>query len=175
MMHFYGYGADKRSAAIQPHWIRFGELCWLAGGLIAVRTFKVFSSTGGRYKAVKDGWCWPAFFFGSIWALFSGLWVIAIIMLPVEIALSILNDALEKIGGSYDQSAKDIKDGIAAGLGIFAIIIRIIFGARGNLWRERKLYRMGYAHALSVKAPDKGGAIALCKSGEGAAGEPQHV
>ena len=175
MMHFDGYATYKRSAVVQPHWIRFGELCRLAGGLIAVRTFKVFSSTGGRYKAVKDGWCWPAFVFGSIWALFSGLWIIAIIILPIEMVLSVLNGVLEKVGGSYDQSTKDIKYEVMAALGMLAIIIRIIFGARGNRWRERKLYRMGYVHALSVKAPDKCGAIALCKSSESAAGESRSM
>ena len=47
-----------------------------------MRSFNVFSDGGGDYRAVKQGWCWPAFFFGSIWALFSGMWLAALLLLP---------------------------------------------------------------------------------------------
>ena len=33
-----------------------------------MKTYKIFKNPTGQYEAVKQGWSWPAFFFGGIWA-----------------------------------------------------------------------------------------------------------
>ncbi|WP_373492488.1 DUF2628 domain-containing protein [Parasphingorhabdus sp.] len=117
-----------------------------------MRTFNVFSNSKGKYKAVKSGWCWPAFFFGSIWSLFSGLWILAIIMLPVEIILTILNGILENNRITYDQQGKDLNDTIVATIAVVTIVIRLVFGIRGNKMRENRYKNNGYIYIDSVKS-----------------------
>jgi len=58
-------------------------------GVNTVRKFNVYRDEDGIYEAVKKGWCWPAFFFGSIWALFSGLWVAAFFIFPIDFLLTV--------------------------------------------------------------------------------------
>lgn len=41
---------------------------------------------------VKEGFCWPAFFFSVIWAIWNGLWLISLLFLVVEIALGLFFD-----------------------------------------------------------------------------------
>ena len=42
-----------------------------------MKTYKIFKNPTGQYEAVKQGWSWPAFFFGGIWACVKkyGAWV----------------------------------------------------------------------------------------------------
>jgi hypothetical protein len=39
-----------------------------------MKTFKIYEPPTGECEAVKQGWSWPAFFFGPIWALVKTLW-----------------------------------------------------------------------------------------------------
>ena len=38
---------------------------------------------GGDIVPVKEGFCWPAFLFGPLWALWHGLWVVALWLLAL--------------------------------------------------------------------------------------------
>jgi len=129
-----------------------------------MRSFNVFSDGGGDYRAVKQGWCWPAFFFGSIWALFSGLWLTALLMFPIEFVFSIVGNnahgALDPYEG-YDETARLV---VLAVLCI-PLVIRVVLGIVGNPWRARKLRRLGFSHVGRVKADGKAHAISLCKAG----------
>lgn len=42
-----------------------------------MKTYKIFKNPTGQYEAVKQGWSWPAFLFGGIWACVKkyGVWV----------------------------------------------------------------------------------------------------
>ena len=127
-----------------------------------MRSFNVFSNDDGDYKAVKQGWCWPAFFFGSIWALFSGLWLVAFLLLPIDFVFSIAgnsaNGALDPYD-NYDETTRLVV------LAVFSIplAIRVLVGMFGNSWRMRKLRRLGFSHVVRVKADGKEHAISLCK------------
>ena len=39
-----------------------------------MKTYKIFKNPTGQYEAVKQGWSWPAFFFGGIWACVKKIW-----------------------------------------------------------------------------------------------------
>lgn len=41
---------------------------------------------------VKEGFCWPAFFFSAIWAIWKGLWLVAVLFVVLEIALGLVFD-----------------------------------------------------------------------------------
>ena len=42
-----------------------------------MKTFKVYEHEIYGYEAVKQGFSWPALFFGFIWALVKKLWKIS--------------------------------------------------------------------------------------------------
>lgn len=132
-----------------------------------MRSFNVFSDHNGDYRAVKQGWCWPAFFFGSIWALFSGIWLVAFLLLPIDFVFSIAgnsaNDGFDPYG-RYDETTRFVV------LAVFSIplAIRLLLGLFGNSLRVRKLRRLGFSHVGRVKANGKEHAISLCKTGANA-------
>ncbi|WP_226912943.1 hypothetical protein [Halomonas sp. 3D7M] len=41
-----------------------------------MKEFKIYMHPAGMHEAVKQGWSWPGFFFGPIWALVKkyGVW-----------------------------------------------------------------------------------------------------
>jgi len=129
-----------------------------------VRSFNVYEGNNGAYKAVKNGWSWPAFFFGSIWALFAQLWLIGILLLPVELFLQMLQSATDKIqrnaSGSYAETTLTIGNVIA----LVALTIRIIFGAYGNAWKRKRLEKSSYRLLRTLDASSKNSAISSCKN-----------
>jgi hypothetical protein len=38
---------------------------------------------------VKEGFCWPALFFSVIWAIWKGLWLVALLFLLLQAALNL--------------------------------------------------------------------------------------
>ncbi|WP_287002818.1 DUF2628 domain-containing protein [Sphingobium sp.] len=125
-----------------------------------MRKFNVYRDEDGIYEAVKKGWCWPAFFFGSIWALFSGLWVAAFFIFPIDFLLTVAGNRSGDPYDRYDEAANLII------LVIFSIplLLRVLLGACGNKWRGQKLCRLGYAHIGRVVADGKEHAISMCKA-----------
>ena len=121
-----------------------------------MRTFDIFSNGNGKHTAVKQGWSWPAFFFSWLWSLFSGLWIAAFLTFPVEIILNVVANVLNR--ETYDRA--DLV-GTAIAITIIAIFlgIRLLFGARGNVWRRARLERKGYSHFQSVQAESPKAAI----------------
>ena len=124
-----------------------------------MRKFNVFSDGSGSYKAVKQGWCWPAFFFGSIWALFSGLWVVAIIMLPIEFVLALLVNAIDRVINGSEQLYDNETTAVILLVMSIPLLIRVSFGVLGNVWRHKKLTKAGYTLDGSVKAANRRDAI----------------
>jgi hypothetical protein len=43
-------------------------------GEVNMKTFKVFRHPTLGFQAVKEGFSWPGFFFGPIWAFAKKLW-----------------------------------------------------------------------------------------------------
>lgn len=40
-----------------------------------------------RIAFVKEGFCWPAFFFNWVWALFKGKWITALLLFAASMAV----------------------------------------------------------------------------------------
>lgn len=93
---------------------------------------------------VKEGFCWPAFFFGIAWALAKGLWLVALALVGVAVALTI---GLTLIGA-------DPPVAMATWLA-FALIVG--FGA--NDWRRAKLARQGLRLSGVIAAPGRDSAL----------------
>ena len=44
-------------------------------------------------RAVKEGFSWPAFFFSVLWALWHRLWLVALVLVLIEIAFGLAAEA----------------------------------------------------------------------------------
>jgi len=116
-----------------------------------MKQFKVYMNPLGSYEAVKQGWSWPGFFFGIIWALFKKMWVLAVSILGAFFILGLISVA---VGG-------DLEKGIDAITSIGSIVLSIVFGVNGNNWREKNLTSRGFDFKDTVSAANSEGAIAL--------------
>lgn len=114
-----------------------------------MKQFKIFLHPTGQQEAVKQGWSWPGFFFGPIWALVKKLWGLGAGLLVTVIVLSVFPSD--------------------SGLGMLATLVTlaiyIICGVNGNKWREGNLVSRGYDHVDTVSASNPEGAIALHMKG----------
>ena len=86
------------------------------------------------FVRVKTGFSWPAFFFGGIWAIVKGLWLVAVAMCAL--------DALIWFSSGYAEARGD--GGLAfAGL-VSQIVYGVVRGRYANGWWRAKLLRQGY-------------------------------
>ena len=113
-----------------------------------MKQYKVFKHPVGKIQAVKQGWCWPAFFFSFIWAILGRMWGlgIAVFVILVLVATSL-----------YTYQTQNA-DGI---VNFISFITNVIFGINGNAWREKNLLSRGFDLIDTVTASNKDGAIAL--------------
>ena len=92
---------------------------------------------------VKDGFCWPAFFFTFLWALFHRMWMVAILILVAELLLGAL---AESLGVGKASSV------------VLSLATMLVIGWSGNDWRRRSLLRRGYDEGQPVVAENVGAA-----------------
>ncbi len=88
---------------------------------------------------VRQGMCWPAFFFSVLWALRHRLWGTAAVLL---LAIAGLDVALMALGA----------DAVTSGIAVLGLAAHI--GLSANDWRGRALERRGMDLAAIVAAPD---------------------
>ncbi len=93
---------------------------------------------------VKEGFSWPAFFFGGVWALAHRLWWVAIILFAVVLAVEAGLMAL----------AIDSVSAFAVSLGLALVI-----GGLANDLRRRVLDRRGFAFAGVVAGDNRDHAL----------------
>jgi hypothetical protein len=115
-----------------------------------MKQFKIYSNPQGTLEAVKVGWSWPGFIFQNFWALFKKMWLLGGALTFAYLLVEILSPSSYIFGMS--------------GFDIFVItlslILSIVFGIKGNEWREGNLKSRGYEYKGSLKAQNSEGAIA---------------
>lgn len=115
-----------------------------------MKLYEVYTSPLGKMEAVKQGWSWPAFFFVWIWACVKKMWALGI---GVIAALLIV---------LFVFTVVDTDEAVIDGFFIFAnIVIGIVFGLRGNSWREKNLLSRGFSLAATESATNPEAALAL--------------
>lgn len=121
-----------------------------------MKMFNVYKHPVNGYQAVKQGFCWPAFFFGGVWALVSKMWGIAGLIILACIALTIAQSAM---------AAGDA--GMAALFGlVWQVAVWVTVGYNGNEWRSKNLVGKGYfVEKVGVSAANKEAAIAVAAGG----------
>lgn len=103
-----------------------------------MRKYRAFTHPDGRTETVKQGWSWPAFFFGPFWALAKRMTFIGLAALFCILAVNWLVGAL---GLGADEATVAYLISTCAGL---------ILGASGNAWREKHLSARGFVPAPST-------------------------
>ncbi len=109
------------------------------------REFEIFTKPSVSAVAVKRGFSWPGLFFNWIWAFSRGLWFHGAVLLAINLAILFLRWkflATEPI--------------LVTPL---CLIVAVITGVRGNLWRSRKLELEGYEFVGLVEAGSPGTAL----------------
>lgn len=94
--------------------------------------------------AVKEGFCWPAFFFSALWALGNGLWLVGFALLAAQ---AVVGAALALLGLDPVSQA-------AVSLGMAVII-----GMVANDLRRWTLSRRGFDEAAVVAGADADAAL----------------
>ncbi len=88
----------------------------------------------GGLRMVKEGMCWPAFFFSFVWAAWHRLWGTALALLAAA--------------GALLAAAAATADGILAP--VAALALASFVGGEANGWRCRALERSGRRLAALV-------------------------
>lgn len=88
--------------------------------------------------SVKLGFCWPAFIFGSLWAMAHHMWVpYALMLLSAEIGIGLL------LG--IAQASRD--PAFIAVASLAGLALALVRGHFGNRWYAASLRRRGYAES----------------------------
>ncbi len=92
---------------------------------------------------VKTGFSWPAFFFGTLWAVAKRLWLVALAMCVPELAIWFCSGRAEARG--------DV--GLACAGLLFQIVYRWLCGRYANAWWRARLVAQGYRPTGAKRAP----------------------
>ena len=113
-----------------------------------MKQYRVFHHPSGRAEAVKQGWSWPASLFSVFWAPFKGLWVLSV------------GGLLAVVGLGYLVASYTDANTAASVMNLVLTAAGILFGVKGNAWREAHLIKRGYRLVGTVLAEDARGATA---------------
>ena len=95
------------------------------------------ASTDRQAVFVREGFSWAAFFFSVLWALRYRMWLTAMFLFAISVALSLGSDLLRL--DPITESA-------------VGVALALIIGWEGNDWRRRSLARRGYVMAAVIAA-----------------------
>jgi len=105
---------------------------------------------------IKEGFSWPAFFFGILWALWNRLWIAGALLLATTAAVHLVSQSM--ITGRFGQTA------VTLGL---AVIVGLI----GNDLRRWTLDRADFRFAGIASGPNADEALRRFFDGDRAATE----
>ena len=103
----------------------------------------IYVHSDGRQESIKNGFSWPAFFFGAIWAWTKGMVGVGFALLGLAIILRItpfiLVDLLGEAGVYVDF--------------LLSVAVLIWVGLNGNKWRRQSMPQRGYRVAQGNRPP----------------------
>ena len=106
-----------------------------------MKHFKIYSRTQEKSEAVKQGFSYPALIFTPIWAIVKGMWVAGTIILFFTLARYTFLILFAKHYPFIDQI-----------LNLPLTILSVVFGFKGNKWRESILISRGFVLVDSIEA-----------------------
>lgn len=103
----------------------------------------------GAIEAVKDGWSWPAFFFGFAWAFSRGMPAIALGLIGFQLVAGFV---IGLIIGPRAEAAN-------VALLIVGLLYSSYCAAHGNEWLRNALIRRGFSRLGEVDAGSEAAAL----------------
>ena len=127
-------------------------------------TYTIYSHPELGHKAVKNGFSWPAFLFGIIWAMVKGLWWLVLVWLGVIFAVMALQSLLLEAAG-HGAALQ-----ISLLFNLVTLGAMVWVGSVANLWVSNSLLSRGYTQVgeINARAPDQAVERYLAQQGEGA-------
>ena len=110
-----------------------------------MKMFAVYRHPALGHEAVKQGFSWPAFFFGWIWAFVKGLWLPGAVLMFAPFLLV----ALDPSGILFF---------------VFGLSAPLVLGFQGNAWRVSNLVRRGYEFVQNIEAENADTALARTRT-----------
>lgn len=98
------------------------------------------AASDGEAQFVREGFSWPAFLFPTLWALWHRLWILAVALFAVQLALAMLVAAF-----AADPVSPTV----------LAVALQLLIGFFANDWRRNILTRRGMVETALVAAPDR--------------------
>ncbi|MBI1176549.1 DUF2628 domain-containing protein [bacterium] len=112
------------------------------------RPYQIHTHPDGNVQAIKAGFSWPAFFFGWIWCLVKRLYLQAVVLFFIWVAVGV---------GDYFRPEGSV---MYACVGILAAIF---VGLKGNTWLARRAEFGGYEFRGLVPSDSPKAAIGVFK------------
>ena len=111
-----------------------------------MKTFEIFFHPKFGFKAVKQGFSWPAFLFTPVWALYKRMWLYAIFFVSVSLVLAYVQS-------QFEESMMPAAASFSLAL---RVLVLLVFGVFGNQLFKNELLVKGYRHlrTLNAETPD---------------------
>ncbi len=109
-----------------------------------MRKYNVFADDRGRLRAVKSGFCWPAFFFTVLWAFFRGLWKTGFFLLGLLLLENAVSHVVVLVNADDPAALASASEGLSLMYFLFSMTIRLGLGAHGNKQVEQRLRARGF-------------------------------
>lgn len=113
-------------------------------------THSVYAHSDGRREIIKNGFSWPAFIFGPLWAWRRGMVLLGFGLLALELSIQLIPvlfiDFLAEAGIVVDL--------------IVTVGVLTWIGGQGNAWLRRSVLSRGYT-LVSGSPPTESGAARL--------------
>lgn len=119
-----------------------------------MKTFNIYRHETEGFEAVKVGFSWPAFFFGTVWMLISGLWLLAASWITMLIVLRFIQAYTDSPNPTLAQAC------IALVLLVCYLVLWLAPAFKGNKWRDRNLCKQGYKCIATIQAKNPAEATA---------------
>ena len=122
----------------------------------------IIFTKGNKIAAVKLGFCWPAFFFTSAWAIFNRLWLVAIsYFVIVNYMEFMIYDTL--VSKDFKFTVFQVEaltiDVFYISLITLELIFRFAFGYSANKLVASRLEKKGFWKGITLNAKNKQSAI----------------
>ena len=95
----------------------------------------LLQAPNGTIVEVKQGFSWPAFIFGPMWAFARRAWLLGLALCGVILVLRVAEEVLY----AYWRSAWSALTVI-----VIYLCVMALFGSNGNFWLKRTLKARGY-------------------------------
>ena len=106
-----------------------------------MKKYLLFQSPDGETFKVKDGFSWPAFFFGPFWGIYAKVWTQWAVMVVIYLALIFIDDYLVQPSGNVF---------LIIFMGFSYIFYMLAWGLKGNQWVAWNWRNRGFTQKSSA-------------------------